>query len=80
MSRLFSNTIPKFTLILLFLVLQSSIALAQSSKEAMANNQVNIVVGCLFLLVFIKIIIASIIGYLWYRKSKFRKEKIILEV
>lgn len=80
MSRLTSHTIPKITLILLFFVLKGPVALAQGSEETTVNDQVNIVVGGLFLLVFIKIMIAGIIGYLWYRKSKFRKEKVILDV
>lgn len=55
-------------------------AMANGTNTASASSQVNIVVGGLFLLVFMKLVVAGILGYLWYRHSKYKKEKVILDI
>ncbi len=75
-----TNVFSKLFAICLVIMSFSSMALAEDATSNSANSQVNIVVGGLFLLVFMKFLIAGIIGYLWYRHSKFKKEKIILDI
>ncbi len=45
-----------------------------------AAYQSNIIVGSLMALVAMKFSIVGILGYLWYRKSKYKKQKVILDV
>jgi hypothetical protein len=54
---------------------------AEGGKETQsAAYQSNIIVGSLMALVAIKFSIAGTLGYLWYRKSKYKKQKVILDV
>jgi len=51
-----------------------------ATKITSASLNTNLIVGGLFLLVFIKLSVAAVIGYFWYRKSKFKKQKIVLDI
>ncbi len=76
-----SITLTGTLLLTLFFVLGFSPLILNGSTAADTSQQnVNIVVGGLFLLVFIKLLVAGILGYLWYRNSKFKKQKVILDV
>ena len=54
---------------------------AEGTAEAeSAAYQSNVIVGSLMALVAVKFSIAGTVGYLWYRKSKYKKQKVILYI
>jgi hypothetical protein len=64
----------------LFLLATPLIGAESGTETQSAAYQSNVIVGSLMALVAIKFSIAGTLGYLWYRKSKYKKQKVILDV
>lgn len=66
-----------------FLLVAASPLIGAEEASTKANDvahQSNMIVASLATLVLIKFTIAGTLGYLWYRNSKYKKQKVILDV
>ena len=75
------NVILRIGTLLFGLLLLSTSLLAsdQGAVQQDVGQQTNLIVAGLMALVAVKFSIAGMLTYLWYRKSKYRKQKVILD-
>ena len=66
--------------IICFGLLIAPLQLLGGEGQPTAQNQVSFVVACLGILVFMKFLVIGVLGYLWHRNSKYKKQKIILDI
>jgi len=72
------------TLMSLFVFLWPLISMATQAQSGYGvvgeQEKYNVLIVGLFGLIFVMFAIMGVIGYLWYRKSKYKKKKVILNV
>jgi hypothetical protein len=68
-----------FFLFGLLLLTSPLLAADAGSGQPDAGQQTNLIVAGLMAFVAVKFTIAGTLAYLWYRKSKYRKQKVILD-